>query len=123
MSISVVTRRLFVATRRAAAAPHAATRRRVRRISPRDNLFESDVKKIVISGLKIVLKNIRNVLYTSFSWVELIFSFKPSEFVKSFFKKQDFDDVSPNYQLTRRIWTSQSHNPAAPRRVAARGAA
>ena len=42
-SNSVVTRRLFVASRRAAAAPRAATRRRVRRFSPRDNQFESDV--------------------------------------------------------------------------------
>ena len=58
--VSVVTRRLFVASRRAAAAP-------------RDNQFESDIKKIVISGLKIILKNIRNVLFTRFSCVELIF--------------------------------------------------
>ena len=43
ISVSVVTRRLFVASRRAAAAPRAATRRRVRRVSPRDNQFESDV--------------------------------------------------------------------------------
>ena len=36
------------------------------------NQFGSDAKRIVISDLKIFLKNIRNVLFTRFSCVELI---------------------------------------------------
>ena len=36
------------------------------------NQFGSDAKKIVISDLKIFLKNTRNVLFTRFSCVELI---------------------------------------------------